>query len=397
MSRQLTDWITGYLRYTDTTEPAETYRTWTAVSVLAAALQRKCRLEWGTLTFYPNLYIVLVGPSGARKGTAMSPGLKFLEELDIKIAAEAVTREALIRELKNANMTDQNMATGKMTFHSSLTIWAQELTVFLGYGNLQLMSDLCDWFDCRNKWTYRTKNMGTDEIIGVFVNLFGGTTPSLIRSAMPLDAIGGGLTSRIVFVFEEDIAQCQPCPFLSDAQLGLREQLRLDLERIYSMHGDFKVTKEFLDLWTEWYVSQHKSQPFEDTGHRFEGYFRRRPVHVMKLSMIVNASRTDRMIVEACDFQRALGILMEAEKKMPNTFSGVGKYQHAETLTSVMNELALKGEMSQEELMFMFRNDMDRFTLRNIVDALRAMGKIDVVTRAGKESYKYKMGGGDAR
>jgi hypothetical protein len=240
--------------------------------------------------------------------------------------------------------------------------------------------------------------MGTDEIIGVFVNLFGGTTPSLIRSAMPLDAIGGGLTSRIVFVYEEDIAHCQPCPFLSDAQLGLREQLRLDLERIYSMHGDFKVTKEFLDLWTEWYISQHKTNPFEDSGHRFDGYFRRRPVHVMKLSMIVNASRTDRMIVEASDFERALGILLEAEKKMPNTFSGVGKYQHAETLTAVMNEIGMRGEVTQEELMYVFRTDVDKFTLRNIIEAIRAMGVIDVISRAGKEIYRYRHRGerGDA-
>lgn len=391
MSRQLTDWLTGYMAYTNTTEPSDNYRLWTGISVLSSVLQRKCKLEWGTLTFYPNMYVVLVGPSGARKGTAMSPGMAFLDELGIKLAAEAITREALIRELKNANATDQNITTGKMMFHSSLTIWAQELTVFLGYGNLQLMSDLCDWYDCRNRWTYRTKNMGTDEIIGVFVNLFGGTTPSLIRSAMPLDAIGGGLTSRIVFVFEEDTARCQPMPFLSDAQLGLREQLKLDLERIHAMHGDFKVTKEFLDVWTDWYVGQHKNDPFEDPGHRFEGYFRRRPVHVMKLSMIVNASRTDRMIIEALDFDRALGILLEVEKKMPNTFSGVGRYQHAETLTAVMNELGVRGEMTQEELAFLFRNDVDGFTLRGIINSLSTMQIIDVVTREGKEVYKYKQ------
>jgi hypothetical protein len=391
MSRQLTDWITGYLTYTNTTEPAETFRTWTAISVLAGALQRKCKLEWGTLTFYPNMYIVLVGPSGARKGTAMTPGLVFLDELGVKVAAEAITREALIRELKNANATDQNITTGKMIFHSSLTIWAQELTVFLGYGNLQLMSDLCDFYDCRNRWTYRTKNMGTDEIIGVFVNLFGGTTPSLIRSAMPIDAIGGGLTSRIIFIYEEDIARCQPMPFLSDAQLGLREQLKMDLERIHAMHGDFKVTKEFLDSWTEWYIQQYKVDPFEDSGHRFEGYFRRRPVHVMKLSMIVNASRTDRMIIEANDFNRALGILEEAEKKMPNTFSGVGRYQHAETLTAIISELGMRGEMTLEELTYMFRNDIDKFTLRGIMDGIKGMGLVEVFNREDKIVYKYRQ------
>ncbi len=59
-----------------------------------------------------------------------------------------------------------------------------------------------------------------------------------------------------------------------------------------------------------------------------------------------------------------------------------------------MNELAMKGEMTQEDLMFMFRNDMDKFTLRSIIDSLRAMGKIDSITRGGTEVYKYKMGRG---
>lgn len=390
MSRQLSDWVTAYLKYSDTTEPAETFRLWTAISVIAACLQRKCKLEWGTLTFYPNMYVVLIGPSGSRKGTAMSPGLKLIEDLNIKVAAEAITREALIRELKNANQSDQDLVSGTLSFHSSLTIWAQELTVFLGYNNLQLMSDLCDWFDCRNKWTYRTKNMGSDEIVGVFVNLFGGTTPSLIRSAMPLDAIGGGLTSRIIFVFEEGVERCQPQPFLTPAQLGLYEQLKMDLERIYSMRGEFKVTKEFLDDWTDWYVSQHNRDPFEDTGHRFEGYFRRRPVHVMKLSMILNASRTDRMIVEVSDLHRAIQTLEQAEKKMPEVFSGVGKYTHVDTMSRVMAEIGLRKEMTFEELMYIFRNDANKQIMREILDSVSGMGYADVVNKGGKTTIKYR-------
>jgi len=165
MKRKVPDWIDGFLRCTENTEPSRAYRLWTAVASIASVLQRKCRLDWGTLTFYPNMYVVLVGPPAARKGTAMSLAKPLLDELQIKMAAEAITREALIRELKNS--TDTLITEGgKMYFHSSLTIWSQELTVFLGYQNHQLMSDLTDWYDCRNQWIYRTKNSGTDEIIG---------------------------------------------------------------------------------------------------------------------------------------------------------------------------------------------------------------------------------------
>ena len=101
MTRHLDDWLEGYVKFTSNSEPPELFHIWTALSVLAASLQRKCSLPWGTLTFYPNLYVVLIAPSGkARKGTAMGPGMDLLEDLGIKMAAESTTRESLIRELK---------------------------------------------------------------------------------------------------------------------------------------------------------------------------------------------------------------------------------------------------------------------------------------------------------
>ena len=392
MSRQLTDWITAFVEYTScNSEPPEMYRMWSAISTIAGVLQRKCKLEWGMLTFYPNMYIVLVGPSGVRKGTAMAPAQEMLDQLGIKMAAEAITREALIRELKNANSNESDITTGKMLFHSSLTIFSPELTVFLGYNNEQLMSDLTDWYDCRNKWTYRTKNMGTDEIIGVFVNLIGATTPDLIIATMSLKAIGGGLTSRIIFVFEQNEGQACPAPFLTDAAIGLREQLQIDLEQIHMLSGRFQVTEDFLSMWTEWYVHQHNHPPFEDK--LFSGYIKRRPNHVMKLSMILNASRSDNMIIESSDLERSIKIVEKTERNMLNTFAGVGKYSHADTLTQVMNEIGIRAEegISREELTFLFRNDANRMILREIIDTLNNMGWLDVITKDGDEFYKHLL------
>lgn len=391
MARQLIDWIDGYVKYTENSEPPRMFHLWCAVSTIASVLQRKCRLEWGTITFYPNMYIVLVAPSGkARKGTAMAPALDFLEDLNIKLAAEAITREALIRELANANISDPNIDTGSLEFHSSMTIFSPELTVFLGYNNEQLMSDLTDWYDCRNKWTYRTKNMGTDEIRGVYVNLIGATTPELIRDTMSLKAIGGGLTSRMIFIYEENKGKTVPAPFLTQAEMGLHQQLKSDLERIHMLKGRFEVTEDFLNDWTEWYMAQEGNPPFND--QRFAGYMERRPNHVMKLSMIVNASRTDRMLLEHQDINRAIGILDATERKMPLTFAGVGKYSHADTLTRVMNEIALRGPegISQEELHYMFRNDANNYIMKEIIDSLQISGFLDTINKDGKETYRRK-------
>lgn len=386
--RELTDWIDSYLQFTHNSEPPDSYRLWCGISVIASVLQRKCKLPWGSLTFYPNMYVVLVGPAGrARKGTAMSPAQKMLEKLNIKMAAESMTREALIQCLAE---TSESLQTpdGKLCFHSSLTIFSPELVVFLGHNNSQLLMDLTDWYDCRSRWTYRTKNMGTDEITGIFVNLIGATTPELIRSSLPLDAIGGGLTSRMVFVYEENKGKIVPAPMLSEDDLKLHEMLMRDLERIYIMRGDFRVTQSFFDYWVEWYTAQENNPPFNDP--RFAGYIERRPNHIMKLSMILNASRTDSMIIDLCDLERAIKVLTYTERKMTQTFSGVGKSENADVITRVMSEIAMRKDVSFAALLEQFYFDADKRVLTGIIDTLEGMNFLEKVHKGSDLYVRYK-------
>lgn len=373
MTRKLDDWITSYLKYTHNSEPPESYKLWVAISVVASILQRKCSLPWGDITFYPNMYIVLVGPSGkCRKGTAMGPGYSLLENMGVKMAAESITREALIRELNQTTSTDIDVDTQEINMHSSLTIYSQELTVFLGYNNLALMSDLTDWYDCRARWTYRTKNMGTDEIIGVWVNLIGATTPELIQSTLPRDAIGGGLTSRIIFVYEEDKGKIVPAPFLTKQDKDLKSNLVADLEHMAGMRGEFKVTKEFLNKYIDWYTLQHTNPKFKDL--RLGGYAERRPTHLLKLCIILSASRSDSMIIDENIFDRALEIIESTEKKMSLTFSGVGKSETSDVLSRVMAFIVSETETTFKELLRSFYYDAEEDTLTKIVSTLSAMG-----------------------
>jgi len=377
MKRELDDWITGYLQYTSNTEPTMMYHLWSAISVIAAVLQRKCFLEWGTLTFYPNMYVVLVGPPAARKGTAMNMARPFLEQLSVGVAAEAITREALIRELNNSGSTEIT-SDGSMIFHASLTIWSQELTVFLGYQNQQLMSDLTDWYDCRDKWIYRTKHEGVDEIDGVYVNLFGATTPDLIKSTLPLDAIGGGLTSRMIFVHERNKGKVVPYPDLGPTGYELEPKLQSDLARIHAMNGRFRTNSAFMEKWVKWYPSQEGRHKFEDT--RFEGYLERRANHVMKLSMIVNASRTEDMVITEGDLTRAIAILTETEENMASTFSGVGELSYSTVMEKISRDIVSNRTMLASEILRKYRSDVDKWRLDTVLETFSAQKRFKIIS-----------------
>ena len=135
-NRNLPDWLEGFLKYTETVETASIYRKWVGIMCLSSALQRKVKVDWGVgLKFYPNFYIILVGKSAAGKGTAMRPALDIMKEIPgIQLSAQATSLQALISKLKDIGVPDLKDGDFK-AYHSSLTVYSEEFTVFLGYKN----------------------------------------------------------------------------------------------------------------------------------------------------------------------------------------------------------------------------------------------------------------------
>jgi hypothetical protein len=386
--RMLEDWIAGFMEYTDNTEPPYLFRKWTAISCIAAALQRKVRCEWGTsLTFYPNLYIVLVGPSATGKGTAMNPGLSIISEIPaIRLSAQATSLQALIRHLKDTNLTDINLETSEQQFHSSLTIFSKEFTVFLGYHNRELMAALCDWYDCDRRWVYETISRKREEINGVWVNLIAGTTPDLIRSSLPIESIGGGLTSRIIFVFEEKQAKLVTMPTETPRERELFQALVHDLEKISLTTGKFTWTDGFIKAWDKWCQHAVHNPPFYDS--KFDGYNGRRRVHLMKLSMIHSVARgRNQMQMDESNLSEAIATLTEVENKMGLVFKGVGKSDIADIVHRATAFLTTSKSNTIPISMFMrhFENDMDKFMLDRVISTLEVSRLIKILHKPGCE------------
>jgi len=388
MPRKLPDWIEGFMELTEeNSEAPKLFRYWTAVSCVASALQRKTYVSLGMLTFYPNMYIILCAPSGVRKGTAMGPGYDLLNDIGVKMSAQATTLQALIRHLKNTTHNEICPVTGKIMMHSSLTIFSKEFTVFLGYRNQELMSHLCDWYDCENRWTYETVGRGKEEIIGVWVNLIGATTPDLIQTSMPVEAIGGGLTSRMIIVYEMRKGKFVPFPMLTPEEIKLRELLKEDLERIALLTGKFKFEKEYIDSWIDWRAAAEENPPkFNDT--RFNGYTQRRPAHLIKLSMIMSASRGGDLVLRRTDLEHAVVALNEVERNMGRVFSGLGQSDIAKLIPRVLAWLHNKKKTDMAELMREFYYDADVWTMERVLKSLEMQEKLTrVITDKGTKIF----------
>lgn len=398
MARELSNWLDSYLAYTENSESPISYHTWCGLSVIAGALQRRVYLNWGLgRTIYPNLYTVLVGPSGrTRKGVAIGIAKDILKAVPgITVTPESSSgRQAMITAMKRALVNFQDPTDGKIKFHCAVTAFSEELSVFLGQGDIAYLSNLTDWYDSKDDWEYETISRGKDTLQGLCLNLMGGTAPDWIQSMIPQEALGGGFTSRIIFIVEEIKRKIVPKYIPTREEQEMKETLIRDLERISMLSGEILFTPEAEKLYIDWYIQQDTElsagRPVI-TDSRFAGYCERRATHIQKLMLLTSASRGDDLKITADDFHRAMKLLLGAEKNMPKTFGGLGKSKTSEPTDQIISYIKKVGTTTRKLLLQHFYRDVDANTLAQVETTMMQMGtvKIKLLPDQGDKMYQW--------
>ena len=383
MARELEDWLSAYLQYTENSEPPITYHTWCGLSLLAGALQRKAYLQWGFEYIYANLFAILVGPSGrTRKGIALGIAKTMLSKVpEVSVAPEAASREAIIMAMKRANRNFQDPDDGTIKMHCSLTAFSEELAVLLGQGDIKLLANLTDWYDSKNDWAYETIGRGRDALQGLCLNLMGGTAPDWLQSMLPQEAVGGGFTSRVIFIVEDRKRKTVSEHQLTEAELKLEEMLLRDLERINQLIGRFQFTDTGKRLYKSWYEEQDALLTKGEAAvqdPRFAGYCERRATHLRKVMMLCSASRGDTLLIDEPDFHRALGILKMTERKMHRTFGGLGRAKDSDVTDKVIEYIRTMGTTTRTTLLGRFYRDLDAQGLKSVEEMLEQMKLVKI-------------------
>ena len=371
------DFYKGWCEYMSATEAPPLYSKWIALSMVAAVLKRTVWLQWDK-SLYPNMYILLIGPAGfARKGTAMGPAKGLLSKLSVEVAASSTTRAALIKNLKKAGdkgsfVTDD----GGSYIYSALTVFSPEFTVFIGYNNQQLMADLADWYDCPTIWNYETISRSEERLEGVYLNLIGATTPELLQTTLPQDAVGGGLMSRVIPVWAE--GRPRPVfPFDERPDTELFNDLFGALNEIAFSHGEFLFDESFKTQWRKWYPNQHKELDFEEA--RLQYYAARRPTHLLKAAMCLNASRGGDKLLTSHDFEVALELLKETEVGMEKPFAGIGSSDTAKVKSDILTFIYRNKAVKFSKILRAFYKDLtSKDQLDEILATMNIMGFIEI-------------------
>lgn len=353
------------------TEPCQFFHLWTAITIIGAMLGRKCEVKLGPEIFFPNLYTILIGPPGVRKGTAIKYGTDLLNEVEkVRRAPDAVTKEQLIGEFQDVQASVN--INGNMLVHSSLLVIAPELVVFIKENDHERLGYLCQLYDGLDRFEYKTKTSTNYYAVNPCLWILGATTPNWIEIAMKQLGVGGGMTSRTVFVFSDKKGKHIAATDMPPFDPVLRSKLITDLAAIQQLTGRFEFTKEAEEIYKKWYHGEYLETGIDDG--RFASYWERLPSMVIKVSMIVSASRRDDMIIKPSDTIQSIRMFREIHPQMPQAFGALGKNILGSQTEMVRNILRKRGKAYRHEILRTLRmhiSDRDYFNIKNTLIAER--------------------------
>jgi hypothetical protein len=236
---------------------------------------------------------------------------------------------------------------------SCVTIASSEFDTFLNPNDREMVDVLVSLWDGQlGVWEKRTKTQGSDRIENPWINISACTTPGWIAGNFPEYLIGGGFTSRCVFVFAKEKRRlvAYPSAVLPPEFQSLRSQLVHDLEAISLLRGSFHLSKQAIAWGTEWYESHNKNKPKHLDNERFGGNLARKQTHIHKLAMVLSAAYKDDLIITSEDLSSASAIVSALEADMPQVYELIGVEGQAKFSTEVLSIVRSHGKISQTEL-----------------------------------------------
>lgn len=349
MPRLLADWIPAYLDYTKGTEAPRLMHFWAGVSCIAACLRRKVWIDMKRFQWFPNFYIVFVAPPGIiSKTTTMDMGMDLVKEVPgIKFGPDVVTWQALVTSFAEAQ---EDFQYGEdWVPMSPLTLASGELGNLLNPQDRDMVNLFIALWDGRKSFTKITKGSGNDVISAPWINMIGCTTPHWIADNMPSATVGGGFTSRCVFVYADRKQNfvAYPDEHVSADFEARAQALRSDLEHIsVNLVGPATLTEGARAWGRAWYERMWSTNNERIDDERLDGYLARKQTHMHKLALILSVSESDDLVIREDHLVLADKMLESTEHDLDKVFSRIGRSEESLQAERFINFIKRFGRVS---------------------------------------------------
>ena len=386
------NFLQDYTALYKSTEIPERFTLWCGLAGVSAMLSRKVWMNMGTYTIYPNMYIVLVAsPGQSRKSAAVSNMEKLLTlaEPSPNLVGNEMTTQGLFDALQEVE-TDDSSNFLKKTSIGYATV--DELVNFLNKKSYEqgLGHFLLKLYDCPPIYESITRGKGKLSIKNACFGFLAGTTLPLLRRAIPSDAVGDGLTSRIIFIYNEKKGVPSLFTSLTEKQKEIKESLVKTLSKISRYNGEVQITDEAKEYADKRYNHLYYHSTF-NTDPLLGGYASRRHNHLFSVAMCLAASEavSKRLVLELKHITGADALLEEIEEFLPTVLTQIASNDKGDTKAQVYAFIQSLKTVTRAQILQQFDYKIDSQELAEIVRTLALAKKIEI--KSNGQSIIYSI------
>lgn len=380
----------------------EKFLLWSAISGIAGCLERRTWVNFnGLQVVYPNLFIMLIAKSGGRKSTAAGAVMKLLYEVEgLNFMSNQTSGASLLTQMQRVGNKKTFEFLGEKYKSSSVFSYSSEAANTIGQtkgmnGVQELLTDLYDNGDpniwtTKKAWTKETLSGGEVEIFNPCLNILYCSTPTWLMKSIGSDAIAGGFASRILFINQKEMHDTTQGWIDEEEQksavdLKERDGLIHDLRQIATIKGKYQAKKGFKEVYNE--ILKNTSAKIK-IGGEMEAYYKRKMWYCMKLAQILSADKSNDLVIEVKELERANELLETLESDMYWAFSVQGENKNLASLLLIWEIMRKKQKWAKTSLVSATFKHASANQMDDHIRTLAGMGKIKAHFNAAGTFYE---------
>jgi hypothetical protein len=286
------NWIDGVIAECEHVETPRSWLYWSLCCAISAAAGNNYYLRTlrGAVIIKPNIYVMLLGPSGLGKGfpTKLSKRLVKISNTTRVIGGRS-SIQAIVKELSTVSTREGappiNDSRGYLVNGELSTAVIQDPNA------LTLLTDLYDGEDNKD-WANLLKGDGKEQLKDPYLTALFGSSPAHFHDSVPQVNVEGGYIGRNLLVTEE--SRYKDSDLLDDE--SEEEALQEFPYETFAQHlvvigknkGRMIPSPEAKKLYNEWRRKWREHEKPDVTG-----FVTRVPIHALKLSMLLALAEKD--------------------------------------------------------------------------------------------------------
>ena len=327
----------------------------------------------------------------------MNPAIALMKEAGtVNILSDRITMEYVLEKLSKGfpKMHIGSNGTGppgplqtqtlKLGVESAALLVSTELSVFITASQFSItaLSDL--WDSKEGVYQYGTRGKGEYNLNSPCVSLLGGSAQEWLVKSVPADAVGGGFTRRVNFVFAAKKDRKVPWPKSSGRTTAL---LADDLRQMSLLRGEFTFTDGERGVFEKYYDS---CEPDDFDDEATAVYKTSKWANASKLAEVLSVSLNDSMIITEEVLQLAIDKIEEVAQDLKMVFRAVGESDMASASERVIRFLETRGFCSRNEILAHNWRNFTSNELDVILATFREAGMVYERFLGNKTLYAWK-------